>query len=159
MTEFRIVDSPINPQNYRLTLSDERFGACVEFEGWVRSENLGRKVTGLTYEAWGPLCQAEAQVIFEEARERFQVSRIMAVHRTGELKVGETAVWVAVASPHRKEAFAACAFVIDEIKHRLPIWKKEHYADGTQEWVACHRCSAGSAAQTQDERGAGLSPS
>lgn len=149
MTHFCIVDGPIDPKALREALSDERCGACVEFEGRVRSENLGRKVTGLTYEAWAPLCIDEARVIFEEARERFHVSRIMGVHRIGKLNVGETAVWVAVASAHRKEAFVACAYVIDEIKHRLPIWKKEHYADGVHEWVACHRCSVMSSHETR----------
>ena len=73
--------------------------------------------------------------------ERFGVRGARCVHRLGELGLGEVAVWVGVASGHRAEAFAACRYIIDEVKHRLPIWKKEHYLDGDSGWVNCERCA------------------
>jgi molybdopterin synthase catalytic subunit len=151
MTAFYVQENPIDTLALQQHLTDKRCGACVVFEGWVRNENLGRMVTSLTYEAWEDLCKTEAETIFQEAQSLFQVSSIAAAHRTGTLTVGEKAVWVGVAAVHRKEAFAACAYVIDEIKSRLPIWKKEHYADGSAEWVACHRCSSGASAPDDPE--------
>jgi adenylyltransferase/sulfurtransferase len=103
----------------------------------VRDHNDGRQVDGLDYEVFKPLAQTEGEAILDEARRKFQVTAIRAVHRHGMLAIGDCAVWVGVISPHRDEAFRACRYVIDEVKHRLPIWKKEHYRDGTAEWVNC----------------------
>ena len=82
-----------------------------------------------------------------EAIARFGVTRALCVHRVGELQLGDVAVWVGVSSPHRDEAFKACRFIIDEVKHRVPIWKKEHYANGDSGWVNCERCAADAHAQ------------
>jgi molybdopterin synthase catalytic subunit len=85
-----------------------------------------------------------------EAIARFGVARAACVHRVGELAVGELAVWVGVSAPHRDEAFRACRYIIDEVKHRLPIWKKEHYLDGDSGWVNCERCAAPAAHAASD---------
>ena len=110
-------------------------GGIVTFEGVVRALNLGRAVVSLEYEAYAALAIPEGERIAGEARARFAVEGVLAVHRTGRLALGETAVWVGVAAAHRGAAFDACRFVIDEIKARVPIWKREHYADGPAAWV------------------------
>jgi molybdopterin synthase catalytic subunit len=107
----------------------------VVFEGAVRNHNLGRRVNELEYEAFDGLAVAEGEKVLTEARERFAVKVIRCTHRVGRLKVGEVAIQVVVASPHRQEAFVACGWIVDEIKARVPIWKKEHYEDGQSEWL------------------------
>ncbi len=99
----------------------------------------------LEYEAYEALALKEGERIVAEALERFGVRRIACVHRVGELAIGELAVWVGVSAAHRDEAFAACRYVIDEVKQRLPIWKKEHYPEGDSGWVNCERCAQPSA--------------
>ncbi len=117
-------------------LSDEAGGfAC--FEGWVRNHNEGKKVIALEYEAFDQLCQTEAQKIFNEVRQKFDILKMKCVHRIGRLNIGEMAVWVGVSAPHRDDAFKACRYIIDEIKKRLPIWKKEYYENGDSGWVGC----------------------
>ena len=110
-------------------------GGIVTFEGVVRASTAGRAVVRLDYEAYAVLALAEGERVLAEARDRFGVESVHAVHRTGTLAPGETAVWVGVAAAHRDAAFAACRFVIDEVKARVPVWKREHYADGPAEWV------------------------
>lgn len=112
-------------------------GGFCSFEGWVRNSNEGREVDGLEYEAYAELAIAEGGRIVAEALQRYGVSAARCVHRTGDLKIGDMAVWVGASAPHRDEAFRACRYIIDEIKHRLPIWKKEHYVTGETSWVAC----------------------
>jgi molybdopterin synthase catalytic subunit len=92
----------------------------------------------------------EGERIVAEAIARFGAARAACVHRVGELAVGELAVWVGVSAPHRDEAFRACRYIIDEVKHRLPIWKKEHYLDGDSGWVNCERCAAPAAHAASD---------
>ncbi len=142
-TRFEIADTPLDIPALSASLADRTAGALASFEGWVRDHNDGRQVDGLDYEVFKPLAQSEGEAILEEARQRYQVNAIRAVHRHGMLKIGDCAVWVGVISAHRDEAFRACRYVIDEIKHRLPIWKKEHYRDGTAEWVNCQHPGAG----------------
>ena len=124
------------------SLTDRAAGALASFEGWVRDHNDGRQVDGLDYEIFEPLALAEGAAILDEAQRKFNVLGIRAVHRYGMLAIGDCAVWVGVVSAHRDEAFRACRYVIDEVKHRLPIWKKEHYRDGTAEWVNCQHPGA-----------------
>lgn len=112
-------------------------GALTCFEGRVRDHNDGKSVVALDYDAYEPLCRAEMEKIFEETKSHFHVIDIKAAHRTGTLKVGEPAVWVGVLAAHREEAFAACHHIVDELKKRLPIWKKEYYADGGSQWTYC----------------------
>ena len=113
-------------------------GAYVAFEGWVRNQNEGKKVVALVYETFATLALKEAHSLILEAKERFPVLEIRCAHRTGPLAIGDMAVWVGVLAAHREAAFLACQYVMDEIKHRLPIWKKELYADGTTAWVNEH---------------------
>jgi len=101
----------------------------------------------LDYEAFAPLAGREGQRILVEACERFGVERACCAHRVGALTIGELAVWVGVSAGHRGEAFAACRYIIDEVKHRVPIWKKEHYRDGDSGWVNCERCAAPTASR------------
>jgi adenylyltransferase/sulfurtransferase len=112
-------------------------GGLCAFEGWVRNSNEGREVDGLEYEAYAELAQAEGERIIDEAIARYGVTDARCAHRSGHLGVGDLAVWVGVSAAHRDEAFRACRYIIDEIKHRLPIWKKEHYLTGESDWVAC----------------------
>ena len=109
-------------------------GAVTSFLGLVRDHQAGRRVTRLEYSAYAPMAEAECARILSEAEARWPV-RIALEHRIGALDIGDAAVAVAAAGAHREEAFAACRFVIEEVKRRVPIWKKEFYADGTLEWV------------------------
>jgi molybdopterin synthase catalytic subunit len=132
---FQLAETPFDTAALRARLLDARVGAYASFEGWVRIENDGRDVRGLHYEAYAVLAEAEGERILAEARERFDILDAHCVHRTGALAVGELAVWVGVTAGHRDAAFAACRFVIDAIKSRVPIWKHERYADGTNDWL------------------------
>lgn len=130
--------APVALEALREDLHLARAGGYCAFEGWVRETNEGREVSGLDYESYEPLALTEGQTILDEAHKRFEISEAIAMHRTGSLKVGDVAVWIGVSAPHRDAAFRACRFIIDQIKTRLPVWKKEHYLDGHTQWVACH---------------------
>jgi len=134
---FRIISEPIDPQTLKTELLDPHAGACVTFEGWVRNHNEGKPVQALDYEAYTQLAEAEGERILAEAREKFAVQSLACLHRVGELQIGDLAVWAGVSSAHRAAAFEACRYVIDEVKARVPIWKKEHYTDGASEWINC----------------------
>jgi molybdopterin synthase catalytic subunit len=134
---FRLTASAIEPSLLIGELRDVRAGACVTFEGRVRDQNDGRAVRTLEYEAYAPLAEKEGARIIAEALAKFQIAQAVCMHRTGTLALGEIAVWVAVTSGHRAAAFDACSFIIAEVKARVPMWKKEHYADGTSEWINC----------------------
>jgi molybdopterin synthase catalytic subunit len=139
---MQVTEQAIAPDDLRAALRDPAAGAFVAFEGWIRDENEGHAVLRLEYEAYAPLCVTEGNTIIEEARAQWPLLQAHCVHRTGMLEIGECAVWVAVSSAHRDEAFQACRYIIDEIKTRLPIWKKEYYADGHSGWVNCERCAS-----------------
>lgn len=109
-------------------------GGVATFLGLVRDHHEGRAVRGLDYSAYGPMAEAECSRIVAEAEERWRVA-VALRHRVGSLAIGDAAVAVAAASAHREEAFAACRYVIEEVKRRVPIWKREHYADGSVAWV------------------------
>ena len=141
MSRFRFIASTIDVQLLREELLDHACGGYASFEGWVRKENEGHAVTHLEYEAFEPLGVTEGERIIAEACLRFGVERALCVHRVGDLQLGDVAVWVGVASPHRDEAFRACRYIIDEVKHRVPVWKKEHYLNGDSGWVNCERCA------------------
>jgi len=136
-----ITSRPINPDELRRRLFDPAAGAYCSFEGWVRNQNDGQTVLRLEYEVYEPLAVSEGDKILIAAHERFPYLQAHCVHRSGLLENGECAVWVGVSSPHRDEAFQACRYIIDEVKARLPIWKKEHYVDGNSGWVNCERCA------------------
>ncbi len=140
-TFFDIQDSDLDPAALINRLRNPRFGALVTFEGWVRNHNEGADVERLEYEAYGPLAEKEAQTILRDAVEQFDVSAAGCVHRVGSLAIGGLAVWIGVVAEHRSDAFGACQMIIDQVKLRVPVWKKEHYTDGRAEWVACHHCA------------------
>ncbi len=137
MKRFAIAPRPVDVADLRAELKSPGNGGFCAFEGWVRNSNEGRAVDGLEYEAYVDLAQSEGERILDEAAALYGVDDVVCVHRTGDLKVGDMAVWVGAAGAHRDEAFRACRYVIDAIKHRLPIWKKEHYLEGDTAWVAC----------------------
>jgi molybdopterin synthase catalytic subunit len=132
---FALADSPIDGAALRRRLEAAGVGAVVCFEGRVRDHNDGRAVDGLSYQAYAALAEAEGTRIVEEACARFAVQRIVCVHRVGDLALGEVAVWTGVSAGHRAAAFDACRYVIDEVKVRVPIWKREHYRGGASEWL------------------------
>ena len=138
---FTISHTEISVEQLRATLSDPGAGGFCVFEGWVRNENEGKTVQRLEYEVYEPLAVKEGEKVLAEARQRFPYLQAACAHRSGLLEIGDCAVWVGVAAPHRDEAFKACRYIIDEIKLRLPIWKKEHYVDGDSGWVNCERCA------------------
>ncbi len=136
-----MTDRQILPDVLCDQLRDPAAGAFASFEGWIRNHNDGLSVTRLEYEVYAPLCVTEGEKIIAEARSRWTVLRARCVHRSGLLEIGDCAVWVGVSSAHRDEAFDACRYIIDQVKVRLPIWKKEHYANGDSGWVNCERCA------------------
>jgi molybdopterin synthase catalytic subunit len=127
-------DAPIDSERLIAQVAASDHGAVVTFAGNVRNIHAGRGVVSLAYSAYRPMAEAVCTAIVAEAGERWPVT-IALVHRLGEIAVGETAVVVAAASAHRDAAFAACRWVIDQVKERVPIWKRERYADGTELWV------------------------
>lgn len=140
MHRFLISAAPIDSQSLHRALVDAQAGACVTFEGWVRNRNEGQPVQSLEYEAYPSLAEKEGAKILAEARETFAIVAATAVHRVGHLQLGDVAIWVGVVAEHRDAAFAACRYIVDEAKARLPIWKKEHYASGATVWINCaHR--------------------
>jgi len=141
MSAFRFSHTPVDGSQLRDELVDTHCGGFTAFEGWVRDHNEGQQVTRLEYEAFEALGVREGERIIAEACERFGVTRALCVHRLGDLQLREVAVWVGVAAAHRDEAFKACRYIIDEVKHRVPIWKKEHYVSGDSGWVNCERCA------------------
>jgi molybdopterin synthase catalytic subunit len=142
MMRFRFTESAIDAAAARRELLDHGAGGYVSFEGWVRDHNEGQEVTRLEYEAFQALGLKEGNRILTEAMQRFPIKHAACIHRVGALGLSDMAVWVGVSSAHRGEAFDACRFIIDEVKHRVPIWKKEHYRSGDSGWVNCERCAA-----------------
>jgi molybdopterin synthase catalytic subunit len=141
MPRFRFSTTPITPPHAASAVADPSCGGYAAFEGWVRNHNEGQVVLRLEYEAFEALAVKEGERIIAEAITRFGVRHALCVHRLGALEPGDVAVWVGVSAPHRDEAFRACRYIIDEVKHRVPIWKKEHYVDGDSGWVNCERCA------------------
>ena len=137
---FLLSEQPLAIREHIDQLSNPQAGACVTFEGWVRNHNEGRKVLWLEYEAYKKMAIEEGRKILEQALEKFDILEVLGVHRIGKLKIGDIAVWIGVNACHRKPAFEACEMIINEIKLRVPIWKKEHYADGDAGWILCKSC-------------------
>jgi len=137
MSGFSLSAVPVDLAPLLEELQQPGSGGFCSFEGRVRNSNEGREVGGLEYEAYAELALIEGERIIDEAIARYGVLAARCVHRTGDLGIGDLAVWIGVSGAHRDEAFRACRYIIDEIKHRLPIWKKEHYLSGDTAWVAC----------------------
>src|SRR5262245_25779535 len=142
---FSFSHQPLDTEALARAMRDDACCGFAEFEGWVRNHNKGHAVTRLEYEAFAELAEKEGTRIVAEARARYGVTRAACVHRIGSLGIGDVAVWVGVSAAHRDEAFRACRYIIDEVKHRVPIWKKEHYVTGDSGWVNCERCTTPSA--------------
>lgn len=135
MKRFALSDIAFDPAPLRQRLLSAQAGAFASFEGWVRDHNEGRAVEGLRYEAYAALAEAEGERILAQAVARFDIVDAACVHRTGELALGEMAVWVGASAGHRGPAFEACRWIIDEVKSRVPIWKHERYASGDAGWL------------------------
>ena len=123
-------------------VKDNSSGGFVSFEGWVRDHNEGKLVKQLEYEIYHNLALKEGCAIIEEALSQFDIVKAACVHREGLLELSDLAVWVGVSAVHRADAFSACQYIINEIKVRLPIWKKEYYVDGDSGWVNCEHCAS-----------------
>ncbi|HBR15874.1 MAG TPA: molybdopterin-converting factor chain 2 [Candidatus Omnitrophica bacterium] len=139
---FKLSSIPLEQIDLKEGLLSSDAGAFCSFEGWVRDHNEGKRVIGLEYEAYVILCEQEAEKILKEAREKLDILHVNCFHRVGRLNISEMAVWVGVTAAHRDAAFQACRYVIDEIKARLPVWKKEFYDNGDSDWVNCASCSS-----------------
>lgn len=134
---FSLTNAVIDTQLAHQALQNQTAGALTVFEGWVRNHNEGKAVSALEYQVYEALAQSEGEKILAEAKQKFDVHDVRCIHRFGLLKLGECAVWVGATSSHRGDAFKATRYVIDELKHRLPIWKKEHYVNESPSWVFC----------------------
>jgi molybdopterin synthase catalytic subunit len=130
----RVQAEPIRVEELLEHVRSDGDGGLALFLGVVRDENAGRKVLFLEYEAYAPMAEAELAKIEKECVERFGVSKVAIVHRTGRLEIGEASVAVAIASPHRAQALDACRHAIDTLKKTVPIWKKEHFEGGAV-WI------------------------
>jgi molybdopterin synthase catalytic subunit len=135
MNRFALAAAPFELAPLRARLLADAAGACATFEGWVRDHHDGRSVLGLHYEAYAALAEAEGENILAEAVHRFAIIDAVCVHRTGDLAIGDLAVWVGASAAHRGPAFDACRWIIDEVKARVPIWKRERYAEGDAAWL------------------------
>jgi molybdopterin synthase catalytic subunit len=130
-------DTPLSVDEVLAAVRDDGSGGTAVFVGTVRDDDHGKAVTSLGYSAH-PSAVEELRAVAEEVAAAHGVRALAAVHRVGDLTIGDLAVVVAVACPHRGEAFVACRSLIDELKARVPIWKHQRFADGTEEWVgAC----------------------
>jgi molybdopterin synthase catalytic subunit len=130
-----LVREPIDPTAVIRAVSTRANGAVLLFLGAVRHVNDGRDVTGIDYAAYEAMAQRELDAIVAEGTARFGTPDVAIVHRLGELAVEDVSVAIAVGHPHRDTAYALSRWVIEELKRRVPIWKREHYVDGTREWV------------------------
>jgi molybdopterin synthase catalytic subunit len=127
-------ETALSLDEVRAAVADPAAGGIALFAGAVRDSDHDKDVTGLSYSAH-PSAEAELLRVCEKIAEKFDVTAVAAVHRTGDLDIGELAVVAAVSCPHRAEAFEACRALIDELKASVPIWKHQRFADGTTEWV------------------------
>jgi molybdopterin synthase catalytic subunit len=130
-----IVLHPLDAAALLAEVASDAHGATTLFVGTVRNVNLGRPVTGIEYSAYETMATAELQRILAEAGERFAGVQVVVEHRIGTLALGEASVIVATAHAHRAPALDAQRYVVEELKKRVPVWKREHYTDGTREWV------------------------
>lgn len=129
-----LANQPLDIERLIASVASPSHGAITTFSGVVRDHNDGNSVASIEYGAYPEMAERVAAELIAEAHDRWPV-RVALAHRVGALEVGETAVVVVVASPHRAEAFAACRYLIDQLKIRVPIWKHEHYTDGDSCWV------------------------
>ncbi len=134
-----ITDKPIDTASLLKGHAASHHGGQVSFFGIVRDVNFGRQVTGIEYEAFAPLAEKTFREFCQEAQTTWgQDLRVSVVHRVGALGIGDISVALIVSTRHRAEAYEASRYIIEELKHRSPIWKKEHYSDGSSDWVQGH---------------------
>jgi adenylyltransferase/sulfurtransferase len=145
---FSLTNEPIKVPS----LDHDSAGGFVTFEGKVRNHADGLAVIGLEYEAYAEMATEQGEALLEEAAERFGLLSVKIVHRIGKLQIGDTAVVVQVASAHRREAFEACEWIMDQLKWRVPIWKRETYANGVSDWVSAGQPIAASEDEAMFER-------
>jgi molybdopterin synthase catalytic subunit len=131
----RVTRDPIDAAALLAAAPSSADGAALLFLGVVRDENDGRAVASLEYEAYAEMAERKLREIAGEARERWPVGAVSVVHRIGRLEVGEASVAIVVAAPHRAEAYEASRYVIEELKRRVPVWKREGYVEGDSHWV------------------------
>ncbi len=131
----RLTPDPIDHHALTEAVRRPDCGAVVTFLGTVRDLTDGKTTVALDYEAYPGMAEKKMAEIEQETRQRWPVGDLLMVHRTGHLDVSEVSVAVAVSCPHRAQAFDACRYAIDRLKELVPIWKKEHWADGSTEWV------------------------
>ena len=140
---FKMAFAPLSLEAVYRLADDGANGAIVIMSGMVRNQTDGKPVVALEYQAYEPMALVIFQQIATDIRQRWvDVTHVVIHHRTGKLTVGEISVLVAVGCPHRGEAFAACQYAIDTLKHTAPIWKKEHWEDGSTSWVSIAACGA-----------------
>lgn len=146
---FELTETTIDPSNLRRQMLSHNAGAYASYEGWVRDHNEGKVVTELHYHGYPQLAPSIAEQILGEANDKFSIDEAAIVHRYGILKAGDIAVWVGVTAHHRDAVFLASRYIIDNVKYRLPIWKKEVYTDGTSAWIQNHNCGCSDPANLQ----------
>ena len=134
MDFFELTTEPIDITGVARRVVPPECGATVTLDGYVRRFTKGRETLHLVYEAYEAMALKELDKLIGEAKAAFEIANVGIVHRLGKLEIGETSVVISVAAPHRKAAFAACEWMIRELKRRVPIWKKEVYADG-EVWI------------------------
>ena len=134
MDFFELTTDPIDITSVARRVVPPGCGATVTLDGYVRQFTKGRETLHLVYEAYEPMALKEMEKLIEQAKRDFEISNVGIVHRLGRLEIGETSVVISVAAPHRKAAFAACEWIIRELKQTVPIWKKEVFADG-EVWI------------------------
>jgi molybdopterin synthase catalytic subunit len=134
---IKISDQTIDIQSVINASTSENAGAINVFVGTVRNNSLAKDVIKLEYEAYDAMAIKKMEWLVEEAKTFWTIEKVAIIHRKGILQIGDTAVVIAVSTPHRAESFAACQWIIDNLKKVVPIWKKEYYADGAV-WVAAH---------------------
>ena len=138
---FAITFAPLSLSEVYNLAEDRANGAIVVMSGTVRNQTDGIPVISLEYQAYEPMALRVFYQIADDIRQQWtDTNRVVIHHRTGHLKIGEISVLVAVSCPHRSEAFAACRYAIDTLKHNAPIWKKEHNRDGSSNWVSIGAC-------------------
>ncbi len=139
-------ETPLNSMAGLAYVTENSNGAEVLFIGTVRNHNHGKKVLGISYDVFEPLAKQSFKEICKEAQEKWGKSLdLYVVHAKGRLNIGGLSIVIAVGSPHRHEAFKACRYVIEQIKHRSPIWKLEHYVNGDSQWTqGCKLCRSAS---------------
>jgi molybdopterin synthase catalytic subunit len=131
---MHLTSNPVELSSLVTRVQSPEQGGIASFLGTVRNHHGGQEVARLEYSAYQPMAEAECARIVAEAEDRWDCT-VALEHRIGALAIGDIAVAIAVASAHRDEAFTACRYVIEEVKRRVPIWKREFFADGTVEWV------------------------